>query len=98
MDVSGWRRTSCKSKALTDTAKGIYLPYWTFDAHAHAAWTAEAGEYYYTREGGKQVRRVRWRPASGECRTIFDDELVPASQGVDAGLLRAVEPFPTATR
>ncbi len=33
-----------KSKALTDTVKGIYLPYWTFDAHADATWTAEAGD------------------------------------------------------
>ena len=85
-----------KSKALTDTAKGIYLPYWTFDAHADATWTAEAGAYYYTREGGKQVQRVRWRPASGAISHDFDDDLVAASLGVDAGLLRAVEPFPTA--
>ncbi len=85
-----------KSKALTDTAKGIYLPYWTFDAHADATWTAEAGEYYYTREGGKQVQRVRWRPAAGAVSHDFDDDLVAASLGVDAGLLRAVEPFPTA--
>ena len=84
-----------KSKALPDTAKGIYLPYWTFDAHADATWTADAGEYYYTSEGGKQVRHVRWRPASGAVSHDFDDDLVAASRGVDAGLLRAVEPFPT---
>src|SRR5262245_52783264 len=29
-----------KSGALTDTLKAIYLPYWTFDASAHANWTA----------------------------------------------------------
>ena len=27
-------------KALTDTIHGVYLPYWTFDAHAAAHWTA----------------------------------------------------------
>jgi len=86
---------SLKSKALTDTAGGIYLPYWTFDAHADAEWTAEAGDYYDTREGGKQVRRVRWRPASGALSHTFDDDLVAASKGVDAALLRGVEPFPT---
>lgn len=84
-----------KARALTDTAKGVYLPYWTFDAAAHARWTADAGQYYYAREGGKQVRRVRWTPASGELSHVFDDELVPASKGVDAGRLRSVEPFPT---
>jgi Zn finger protein HypA/HybF involved in hydrogenase expression len=83
------------SKALTDTVKGVYLPYWTFDAGAHALWTAEAGEYYYTREGGKQVRRVRWTPASGELSHFFDDDLVPASTGVPANRLKAIEPFPT---
>jgi hypothetical protein len=41
------------------------------------------------------VRRVRWRPASGALSHDFDDDLVAASRGVDAGLLRAVEPFPT---
>jgi Zn finger protein HypA/HybF involved in hydrogenase expression len=83
------------SKALTDTAKGVYLPYWTFDASAHALWTADAGHYYYTREGGKQVQHVRWTPASGELSHVFDDELVPASIGINAGRLKAIEPFPT---
>ncbi|MDB6137693.1 MAG: zinc ribbon protein, partial [Verrucomicrobiaceae bacterium] len=34
-------------KALTDTLRGLYLPYWTFDAQVHADWTADSGEYYY---------------------------------------------------
>ena len=84
-----------KSKALTDTAKGVYLPYWTFDASAHALWSAESGEYYYVMEGGKRVQRVKWRPASGELSHDFDDDLVPASRGVGASWLRGVEPFPT---
>ena len=45
-------------QAITDTVKGIYLPYWTFDAQADARWTAEAGKYYYVREGGKNVQQV----------------------------------------
>jgi hypothetical protein len=82
-------------KAVTDTVKGIYLPYWTFDAAADARWTAESGTYYYVRSGGKTVREVKWRPADGELSHAFDDELVCASVGVDAGRLRGVEPFPT---
>jgi DNA-directed RNA polymerase subunit RPC12/RpoP len=82
-------------KAITDTVKGIYLPYWTFDARADARWTAEAGTYYYVREGGKNVQKVQWRPASGELSHLFDDQLVCASVGVDASRLRSVEPFPT---
>jgi ribosomal protein S27E len=84
-------------KAITDTVKGVYLPYWTFDAKADARWTAESGRYYYEREGGKTVRKVRWSPASGELTHAFDDDLVCASVGVDASRLRSIEPFPTAS-
>ena len=91
-----------KKRALTDTVHGVYLPYWTFDAKVDATWTAEAGHYYYTTqtytENGqtrtRQVRNVRWVPASGSLQHFFDDDLVCASVGVHPRLLRAVEPFP----
>jgi Zn finger protein HypA/HybF involved in hydrogenase expression len=81
--------------ALTDTVKGVYLPYWTFDANAYARWTADSGTYYYTMSNGKRERHVRWTPASGELSHVFDDDLVPASLGVNPRWLRAIEPFPT---
>jgi hypothetical protein len=84
-------------KALTDTVKGIYLPYWTFDAKAFARWTADSGRYYWVREGNRQERRVEWTPAAGELSHAFDDDLVCASRGVDGGRLRRIEPFPTDT-
>ena len=83
-------------RALTDTIKAIYLPFWTFDAHAFARWTAESGTYYYTGSGKRRQRHVRWKPAAGELTHVFDDELVCASTGVHIGRLRAIEPFPTA--
>jgi hypothetical protein len=83
------------ARAMTDTLKAVYLPYWTFDARADATWTAEAGRYYHETVGGKRRQRIRWSPASGSLSHVFDDELVCASRGVRAGLLRAVEPFPT---
>ena len=94
-----------KRAALTDTLRGLYLPYWTFDAHVHAEWTAEAGHYYYTTETytqngqtrTRQVRHVRWVPAAGELDQFFDDALVAGTQGVHADLLPKVEPFPTTT-
>ena len=58
-----------KSRALTDTVHGVYLPYWTFDAQVHCPWTAEAGYYYYVDVPGvdnkgrtvvRRERRVRW--------------------------------------
>ena len=93
-----------KNAALTDTLHGIYLPYWTFDAHVAASWTAEAGYHYYVTEsyrdskGNTQTRHVqhtRWESASGEMEHFFDDELVPGSAGVPSNLLKQIEPFPT---
>lgn len=93
-----------RNAALTDTLKGVYLPYWTFDAQVHADWTAESGHYYYETETyrdaqgnrqTRQVRKVRWVPSSGSLDHFFDDELVPGSVGVHPELLRKVEPFPT---
>jgi len=82
-------------KALTDTVRGLYLPYWTFDAKSHADWTADSGRYYYVTVNGKQEQRVEWSHASGSLDHAFDDELVCASVGVPANLLRKIEPFPT---
>ncbi|MEI6667778.1 MAG: zinc ribbon domain-containing protein [Acidobacteriota bacterium] len=93
-----------RKKALVDQIKGLYIPYWTFDAQVHCPWDAEAGYYYYETESytdnqGKsqtrQVRRVRWEPASGVVDHFFDDEPVPATKGIKEALLRGVEPFPT---
>lgn len=95
-----------KHAALTDTLHGVYLPYWTFDAHVSARWQAEAGYYYYTTETyrdasgntqTREVRHVRWESASGSLRHFFDDALVPGTVGVHTELLRQVEPFPTTT-
>jgi hypothetical protein len=93
-----------KRAALTDTVKGLYIPYWTFDAQVHADWTAESGYYYYETETyrdsdgqtkTRQVQKVRWQPSSGALDHFFDDELVPASRGVQEAILRRIEPFPT---
>ncbi len=93
-----------KRRALIDRVRGVYIPYWTFDAQAVCPWTAEAGHYYYTSEtyrdnrgqtSTRQVRHVRWEPASGEVRHFFDDEPVPGTQGVSHDLLEQVEPFST---
>ncbi len=38
---------------------------------------------------------MRWEPASGVVDHVFDDEMVPGTQGIREALLRAIEPFPT---
>ncbi len=96
--------TKLKRAALTDTLHGIYLPYWTFDAHVDARWTAESGYHYYVSEtyrdaNGKtatrQVQRTRWESSAGRLSHFFDDNAVPGTVGVHTALLRKVEPFPT---
>jgi Zn finger protein HypA/HybF involved in hydrogenase expression len=95
-----------KHGAMTDLVKGLYIPYWTFDAQVHGEWTAESGYYYYETETfrdangntqTRQVQKVRWVPSSGALDHFFDDELVPASRGVQEEMLRKIEPFPTTT-
>lgn len=108
--IRRWYRTrwfapnKLKSAALTDTVKGLYIPYWTFDAQVHADWTAESGYYYYENESyrdsngqwkTRRVQKVRWEPSSGWIDHFFDDQLVSASRGVQPDMLRRVEPFPT---
>ena len=99
-----WAPNKLKRKAMTDQVHGLYIPYWTFDAQVHADWTAESGDYYYDTESytdaqgrrqTRRVRRVRWYPSSGNLDHFFNDELVAASRGVQQGILRQVEPFPT---
>jgi hypothetical protein len=84
-----------KKAALTDTLHGIYVPFWTFDAHVYARWTADAGHYYYVGSGKNRTRKTRWVPAAGELSQTFDDELVTATHGVHLKLLEDVKPFPT---
>lgn len=92
-----------KRAALMDIVRGVYLPFWTFDAQADCPWTAEAGYYYYETERytengedkTREVRRTRWESAAGSVQHFFDDELVSASKGVPGELLGRIEPFPT---
>lgn len=109
-DIRRWWRSKwlapgrLAKAALVDTVHSVYIPYWTFDAHAHCPWDAEAGHYYYVNVEGRDSkgnrvvrpeRRVRWEPASGVVEHTFDDEPVPGTTGVAIDLLRQVEPFPT---
>jgi hypothetical protein len=91
-------------RALVDTLRSVYIPYWTFDAQVHCPWQAEAGYHYYVQVEGRdqQGRRVtrteqrtRWEWTSGAIDHAFDDEAVPGTRGLPIELLRQIEPFPT---
>ena len=78
--------------------KGIYLPYWTFDAKADARWTADAGEYYYVREGNRQraARAVDAGVRRARRMSSTTNSCARRSASTRRGCER-IEPFPTDT-
>ena len=85
-----WFAPNNLKKAALDPqfTKGLYLPYWTFDAQLYASYTGQRGEYYYETKrvrnaNGKmvtqRVRKTRWYPAAGEVSGFVDDTLIKAS-------------------
>ncbi len=89
-----WWAPNKLQKASLDpqNTKGLYAPYWTFDAKLSADYSGQRGDYYYvsvpytTRVNGKTVsrmrqeQRTRWSPAFGSISGFIDDTLVRASQ------------------
>ncbi|WP_394974222.1 DNA helicase PriA [uncultured Croceitalea sp.] len=86
-----WFAPNKLKKAALDPqfTKGLYLPYWTFDAQLKATYSGQRGDYYYETQtyrdsNGKtktrQVRKTRWRSASGHISGFVDDTLVKASK------------------
>ena len=81
--------------------KGIYVPYWTFDADTASRYTGERGTAYYEtrtvmRDGKRvqqRVRKIRWAPASGRVTRFFDDVLVLASRSLPKRFTDALEPW-----
>ncbi len=99
-----FRPSDLTQKSSLSELKGVYVPFWTFDAATHSAWEAEAGYDYQVAvqaEENGQVHtryetRTRWEPADGVLEHFFDDVPVAASRGLPADLARGIEPFPTA--
>ncbi len=85
--------------------KGIYSPYWTYDASTTTRYTGKRGEYYYvtetytTVEAGKkvtkerEVRKTKWYPVSGTVYNDFDDMLVVGSTNVPKKLADKLTPW-----
>ena len=98
-----FRPNDLSAKSSLSELAGVYVPFWTFDAATHSAWTAEAGYDYQVsvqvEENGRlvtrQETRTRWESAEGVHEHAFDDVPVPASKGLPPGLSGAIEPFPT---
>ena len=81
-DIRRWWRSKwlapgrLAKAALVDTVHSLYIPYWTFDAHAHCPWDAEAGHYYYVNVEGRDSKGRPRRPPGTPRR---DGKRPPAS-------------------
>ena len=96
---------SVKNDLRTDKLKGVYLPFWTYDADTLSSYIGEAGQYYYvtrtdwvTRNGKREMvtrqeRKIRWYPTGGAYTQYFDDVMVNASKNIDEGILQKLHPF-----
>jgi DNA-directed RNA polymerase subunit RPC12/RpoP len=95
-----------KKFAYHESIKGVYIPFWTYDADTRSYYTGERGEYYYVTESyterdaqgnqvtkTRQVRMTRWHTASGEVARRFDDVLITATRSVSRARLASLEPW-----
>ena len=73
-----------KGGVYTDMFRGVYLPFWTYDANTYTKYTGERGvdrTQTSRNNKGEQVQRTvtDWYPALGEVSIPFDDIVVPAA-------------------
>lgn len=86
---------------------GIYIPYFTFDAHVESTFTGKAGfdyteteEYEETVDGEtvrktREIRKTRWEDRSGSRSDDYDDLLICAGRGLPKRLADFVSNFET---
>ena len=86
---------AAKRSAKADKFKGIYLPYWTFDADTRTQYTAEYGIDRTEGEGDDKHTVTDWHRTSGTYDELIDDELVAGTGDQNVKVLKCVEPFDT---
>ena len=90
-----------KKLATVEDLHGVYIPFWTYDAHAEASWSGEAGYHYFEtvrvningQMKTQQVQKTRWEYRSGCLEHFFDDVLVVASGGLEQSKISQVLPY-----
>ena len=98
-----WRRIispgSLKNQAVVRKIRGVYTPFFTFDAQAESDWSGNRGDYYYVTEGfgvdSQTVRKTEWTYQVGHHSHFYDDVLMYASEALPLKRLRKVMPFQT---
>jgi len=98
-----WFAPNALKKALrAETGlKGIYLPYWTYDANSQTPYIGERGEIYFItetyeedgQEKTREVEQIRWWPVTGAVDVRFNDVMVPASTSVPKDYADGLAPW-----
>ena len=93
------------ARADAQRLRGVYLPFWTYDADTTTEYTGQRGDDYTTtetytaNENGRPVTRTRtvvhtrWSGASGQVRNQFDDVLVAAGGAMPRPIVDKLEPW-----
>ncbi len=90
-----------KASLRFEQFKGVYVPYWTYDADFSTDYSGARGDYYFetktVKVGDKtttqQVRKTRWTPTSGNVTGMHDDLLVVASPSLPEKYVQKLEPW-----
>ena len=86
-----------KESAKAKNFKGVYLPYWTFDASTSSSYKGEYGKDKRKKgPDGKDVLETDWYRVKGTYEEAFDDELVCATTNHNQSMLLGLEPYRTA--
>lgn len=88
---------AAKEKADPKSFKGVYLPYWTFDAQTFSTFTAQYGIDHEVEDSeGHTHTDTDWYSTSGTHEQFIDDQPVVATTQQNVDMLRKLEPFNTA--
>lgn len=86
-----------KESAKAKHFKGVYLPYWTFDANTSSTYQGEFGrDSSHKEKDGREIVETTWYPVRGDYQANFDDELICASSNHNLYMLQQIEPYRTA--
>ncbi len=91
---------------VAESLRGMYIPYWTYDANTTSFYRGERGDDYTVTETyqakdpdgrlvtrTRQVVKTRWTPVSGVVWNDFDDVLVLASESLPRAKTERLEPW-----
>ena len=88
--------------ARNDRLKGVYIPFWSYDADVNSDYVGSRGEYYYvtrTRRNSDgeteeyEERRTNWYPTSGTVYSQFKDIVISGSTSLPEKFSEKIGPW-----